>query len=131
MTTQEIAAELCKGEKGVQQVTIAQMCEIVKVLKRKLAGRQCARLLNGLLSSVVVALFVGCAQMEQLGLLAQSFIIAQVDANVPGEYTVKIEKGDEPGEYTMTMSKDGKVRKVEHWTCDGFAEGRLSGCHKR
>ena len=50
MTTQEVALLLCKSEKGREQVNVAQMCEIVNVLKKKLTGRDGMALLKALLA---------------------------------------------------------------------------------
>lgn len=118
MTTQEIAAELCKSEKGLTQVNIAQMCDIVKALKRKLAGRQCAALLKGLLAGVVLIVITGCAAL-------------------PSAFTNRLDKAVKDGgagQYGLvcTATKDSKqlVKVSSELECTADMI-QLTGCHAK
>lgn len=119
MTTQEIAAELCRGEKGTKEINIAQMCEVVRVLKKKLANRQGMAMLKGLLASLLLVLSVtGCGM-------------------IPADFKDTLDKGVKDhgaGTYSLAcqLGKDGRqvvgVRGDLECTADML---QLTGCHKK
>ena len=120
MTRNEVARLLTKQEKGLKQINIAQMSEIVKALHRLLHGRRGGAILKGILNSVGLLLILtsltGCAALSYLH-----------DAREKVELWVGSEG---PGEYAVTVTKDGQMLWTQRVRCDRGPDGKLAGCHR-
>ena len=118
MTRQELARVLTIEEGGAQQVNIAQMNEVLKVLSKKLKGPGCAMVLKALLERLALVVWSGCAALPSV---------------FTGKFDQVVKDGG-AGQYVVacTASKDGKqLGKVSgELTCTADMM-QLTGCHPK